>query len=154
LMAALATARDAAAVDVILPPQAAGQVVEFIAKLEAVTVQPDRRARVVINERTGTVVAGQDVTIAPVAISQGDLKLTIVRRNAVLPGGWQQPQLVLSDTEVGVAEREGAAYVAAAGTVAELMQALAKMKTPTRDAISILRAIKAAGALHADLIVQ
>jgi flagellar P-ring protein precursor FlgI len=116
---------------------------------------------VVINERTGTVVSGGAVRIAPVAISHGDLKVSIVTVNEA-----SQPQLiagfnpgvrslVVSNTRIEVEERGETGLVTAANdTVADLVQALTRIRTNTRDIISILRALKAAGALYADLVVQ
>jgi flagellar P-ring protein precursor FlgI len=134
--------------------------VDFISRLENVAVEPDVHARVVINERTGTLVSGGDVTISKVAISQGDLKLSIATENSV-----SQPFLAgasgngvrtayVSNSKVDIEEQNAAGFVMGSNTVSDLLQALAKMKVGTRDVISILRAIKTAGALHADLIVQ
>ena len=61
---------------------------------------------------------------------------------------------IVRNTQVEVEEAAGVGYLAGAGTVSDLVQSLARMKTSTRDIISILRAIKAAGALHAELVVQ
>lgn len=156
----LARARDASGIDIAVPAAQRPQLVDFLARVEGVQVEPDRRARVVINERTGTLVSGGDVRIARVAISQGDLKLSVATQNDV-----SQPYFVgqagpgvrtalVTNTKIDVEEQGGAGFVAAAGTVGDLMRTLAKSKTSTRDVISILRAIKAAGALHAELIVQ
>jgi flagellar P-ring protein FlgI len=134
--------------------------VPFIARLEALAVDPDRRAVVVVNERTGTVVSGGDVRIASVVVSHGDLRVSVATENSV-----SQPALVVnptaairtapvSNSRLDVTESAGPAYVAASNTVADLVQALARMRTNTRDVISILRAVKAAGALHADLLIQ
>jgi flagellar P-ring protein precursor FlgI len=157
---ALAQAHDAAGIDIAVPPAQRPALVDFLAQVENVMVEPDRRAKVVINERTGTLVAGGDVRIARVAISQGDLKLTISSENSASQpyfignAGPGVRTAIVTNTKVEVDEPSGAGFVAGAGTVGDLMQALAKMKTSTRDVISILRAIKAAGALHAELIVQ
>lgn len=157
----LAQAQDAAGVEIAVPAGRRTRLADFLAAVENVTVEPDRRARVVINERTGTVVAGGDVRIDKVAVSQGDLKVSIVTDNSV-----SQPFLVsrtgpevqtvaVSNSRVDVKEQGGAGYLPPqASTVAELVDGLARMHTSTRDIISILRAVKAAGALHADLIVQ
>jgi flagellar P-ring protein FlgI len=121
---------------------------------------PDRRAKVVLNERTGTVVSGGDVRISKVAISHGDIKVSI--RNETTAS---QPSFfghvgdgvrtaLVTNTQVNVEERGGAGFVAGGNTVSDLVQSLSRMKTPTRDIISILRAVKAAGALHAELIIQ
>ncbi|MRD48690.1 flagellar basal body P-ring protein FlgI [Caenimonas koreensis DSM 17982] len=156
----IAQARDASGIDIAVPEASRAQVVGFIARIENVAVQPDRRAKVVINERTGTVVAGGDVSIARVAISHGDLKISIASQNTV-----SQPSFVagagtgvrtaaVRNTRVDVDEPNGPGYLASGTTVADLVQSLARLKTSTRDVISILRAIKAAGALHAELVVQ
>jgi flagellar P-ring protein precursor FlgI len=156
----LARAKDASGVGITVPAEHRSQLVTFVARIEGVTVQPDRRAKVVINERTGTVVAGGDVTIDRVAISHGDLKLSVITDNTV-----SQPALIgiagpgirttaIVNSRVDVQEDSGPGYLASGTTVADLVQSLARLKTSTRDVISILRAIKAAGALHAELVVQ
>jgi flagellar P-ring protein precursor FlgI len=157
----LAKARDAEGIEIRVPDAQREQLVTFIAKIESLSVEADRRARVVINERTGTVVSGGDVSISKVAISHGDLKISIASRNTASQPGivWgSNPGVrtaLLTNTTVNVNEQNGPGYVApGSNTVADLVQSLAKLKTDTRDVISILRAIKAAGALHADLIVQ
>jgi flagellar P-ring protein precursor FlgI len=158
----LARAQDASGIDVQVPEEQRGTLAAFVARLEAVSVEPDRRARVVINERTGTVVSGGDVTLSRVAISHGDIKVSITQQNVasqpggllVRPGPGVQTAIV-SNTRVEVDEPRGLTYLAPGHhTVADLVQALVKLKTSTRDIISILRAIKAAGALHAELVVQ
>lgn len=156
----LAQARDASGIDLLVPEGQRQRVVAFVARLESVSVEPDRRAKVVINERTGTVVSGGDVQISRVAISHGDLKLSI--RNSVTasqPGfigtaGDGVRTALVTNTHVDVQEPAAPGFVTASATVADLVQSLVRLKTPTRDIISILRAVKAAGALHAELIVQ
>jgi flagellar P-ring protein FlgI len=156
-----ARAVDASGIEVRVPPLNRPNLVDFVARIENVAVEPDRRARVVINERTGTVVAGGDVRISKVAISHGDLKISIAQHNTasqpmnlVRPGPGIQTEVV-TNTRIDVEERNGPGFVnATSPSVADLVQSLNKLKTQTRDVISILRAIKAAGALHAELIVQ
>ena len=152
---------DAAAVGIAVPAERRADVAPFVMALEQVTVQPDGLARVVVNERTGTVVAGGDVRIARVAVSHGDLKVTVSAEHGV-----SQPLLVrqtgpqvrtqpYTNSELTVAEAANPAFVAAEhDTVAQLVQALSRLRVSTRDVISILQAVKAAGALHAELIVQ
>lgn len=159
--AGLAEAHDASAISIEVPAVQHDRLVDFIAKLESVEVEPDRRARVVINERTGTVVSGGDVRISQVAISHGDLKISIATTyTASQPFGniGNNPGIrtaIIPNTTMGVTEPEGPGYVGPGdNTVADLVQSLSKLKTDTRDIISILRAVKAAGALHADLIIQ
>ena len=156
----IARARDAAGIEIDVPPAMRQDLVAFLAHVENVAVEPDHRPRVVINERTGTVVAGGDVRIARVAISHGDLKISIATQNTVSQPaylGYAGPGVstaVVRNSQVDVEESTGVGYLAGAGTVSDLVQSLARMRTSTRDIISILRAIKAAGALHAELVVQ
>jgi flagellar P-ring protein precursor FlgI len=156
----LAHARDAAGIDIDVPTGQREQLVGYIARIENVAVQPDRRAKVVINERTGTVVAGGDVTISRVAISHGDLKISVAAQTSVsqpLTYGIAGPGVrtaAVTNSRMDVDEDGGPGYLTSGTTVADLVQSLARLKTSTRDVISILRAIKAAGALHAELIVQ
>lgn len=161
LGANLALAQDASGIEIRVPEGRRARLTDFLMAVENVSVEPDRRAKVVINERTGTVVAGGDVRISRVAVSQGDLKVTIVTDNSV-----SQPLLVsqtgagvrsarVANSRVDVEEQGETGFVAAgSNTVADLVQSLTRVKTNTRDIISILRAVKAAGALHAELIVQ
>ncbi|QHI99170.1 flagellar basal body P-ring protein FlgI [Xylophilus rhododendri] len=156
-----ARARDAEAIDIEVPADQRAQPVGFIARIEGLLVEPDGHARVVINERTGTVVAGGEVRISPVAVSQGDLRISIATVNSVSQPGaaWGAAAggrtALVANSTVDVNEQAGGAFLPpGSSTVADLVQSLARLKTNTRDVISILRAIKAAGALHADLIVQ
>ena len=157
----IAETKDASGIAIRVPENRRAHLADFLAAIENVRVEPDRRAKVVINERTGTVVAGGDVRIEKVAISHGDLKVSIVTDNSV-----SQPLLVrqtgpdvrtvvTANSRVNAAEGGETGFVAATNnTVADLVHALAKIKTNTRDIISVLRAVKAAGALHADLVIQ
>lgn len=157
----LAVAQDASGIEIRIPEGRRERLTDFLMAVENVSVEPDRRAKVVINERTGTVVSGGDVRISRVAISQGDLKVSIVTDNSV-----SQPLLVsqvgdgvrtarIANSRVDVEEHGETGFVAASSnTVADLVQSLTRVKTNTRDIISILRAVKAAGALHAELVVQ
>ncbi|QVQ29849.1 flagellar basal body P-ring protein FlgI [Achromobacter deleyi] len=157
----VARARDAAGVDIRVPEFDRDDLVTFVSRIEALSVAPDQRAKVILDERTGTVVSGGDVRLSKVAISHGDLRISIVTDNQVSQpifvrqaGGGIRTEVV-SNSSVDVREGEGNAFVMSEGsTVAELVQALTKIRTSTRDIISILRAIKTAGALHADLIIQ
>jgi flagellar P-ring protein precursor FlgI len=160
----VAEPRDGSAIDVRIPEAQRLHPVAFLARLENVLVEPDRRARVVINERTGTVVAGGDVRIARVAVSHGDLRVNIASETSVSQpmlvgvGNFQDNTGIQARTALVTNSRvdvdEGAGFVMSNNTVADLVHSLVKLKTNTRDVISILRAVKAAGALHADLIVQ
>lgn len=155
-----ARARDASGIEIEVPAAMRDDLVDFLARVENVGVEPDRRARVVINERTGTVVTGGDVRISRVAISHGDLKIAVESQNTVSQPaylGRTGPGVttaVVTNTRLDVEEPTAVGFLPGAGTVSDLVQSLARMKTSTRDIISILRAIKAAGALHGELVVQ
>lgn len=157
----VAQVRDAAGVEIAVPAAHQAHVAPFIMALESVSLQPDRIARVVVNERTGTVVAGGDVRIDRVAVSQGDLKVTVTAETTV-----SQPMFVrqtaagvrtqaVTNSQMAVDDKGNSAFVEARNnTVADLVQALARLHVSTRDVISILQAVKAAGALHAELVIQ
>ncbi|WP_332879664.1 flagellar basal body P-ring protein FlgI [Massilia sp. S19_KUP03_FR1] len=157
----LAHAQDAEGIEIAVPEAARARLVDFVTRIEKLAVEPDSRARVVVDERTGTVVSGGNVRIDRVVISHGDLKLSIVTDNLVSQplvvgraGDGVRTELV-SNSRIRVSERDETGYVSASNnTVADLISALTRIKTSTRDIISILRAVKAAGALHADLVVQ
>ncbi len=156
-----AKAVDAQGVVVSVPSVYQGRLVDLIRRIESLEVVTDQRARVVVNERTGTVVSGADVRIEPVAISYGDLKISVANETNVsqpiILGGYSPgvSSVPYTNTRVDVREQSGAAVVTqSGGTVSDLVQALAKLKTNTRDVVSILKALKSAGALHAELVVQ
>jgi len=156
----MADARDASGIEIRVPEDEQWHAVPFLARIENIWVEPDRRAKVVINERTGTVVAGGDVRIQKVAVSHGDLRVSItsetsVSQPLVLGGSPAGARTALvTNSQVDVSEPAGAGFVAGGNTVADLVQALARLRVNTRDIISILRAVKAAGALQAELVVQ
>lgn len=156
-----ASARDPDVVMVRIPEAYRGRFVDLIRQIELLEIAPDFRARVVVNERTGTVVSGATVRIAAAAISYGDLRISIVTDNAV-----SQPTLLrnpgagirteeFANSRIDLQEPSGATLVTQpGGTIADLVQALARLRTSARDVVSVLKALKAAGALHAELIVQ
>jgi flagellar P-ring protein precursor FlgI len=138
-----------------------GDLTSFAAEVQSVSVEPDRAARVVINERTGTIVAGGDVTISSVVISQGDIRVTVagqrdVTQPSFMDGFAGDPRsLVVTNTRMDVEQGASDAVVSFPNTtVADLVQGLSRVHVNTRRTIAILQAIKAAGALHADLVVE
>lgn len=132
------------------------QMAETIARLENLTVQPDAQARVVVDSKSGTIVIGADVRIDEVAISQGGLTVS-VRESATV----SQPEpfsigetVVVPQTAIEIARKEsGFAVVRGQVSLQELVDGLNAIGVGAREIISILQAIKAAGALHADLEV-
>ena len=161
LGAGTALAHDPDAVDVHVPDTYRSRFVDLMRVIESLEIAPDFRARVVINERTGTVVSGVNVQIAAAAISYGDLRISIVTDNTVSqptllvnPGDSIRTQTI-SNSHIDVHEPRGATLVTQpGGTIADLMQALGRLGISARDVVSVLKALKAAGALHAELVVQ
>lgn len=156
---AVARVRDARAIEIAT--QGAGDTYRLLSRIENVTIAPDALARVVVNERSGTVVAGGTVQISSVVISQGDIKVSIkVDNEASQPGevdGYapQVRSLIVSNTRIAVAEPPRDAVVRFPNTtVADLVTGLSRVHVRTREMIAILQAMQAAGALHADIIVQ
>ena len=154
--APVARADNAALVSVALPPSFASRPADFMAELEMLTVEADRAARVVINERTGTITMGKEVRISPVAILHGNLTVEMQTSFTVS----QPPPLSQGTTEVvpqvgvGVKEEPARNVVLKQGaTVEELVRALAAIGSTPRDMVAILQNLRAAGALEAELEV-
>lgn len=137
-------------------------LVAQIARLENLSVQQERKARVVVNERTGTVVAGGDVRLGQVSISHGDLKVEIRTDFQV-----SQPEGIYFRTGPGIESvvvpsttvraQDGEAplvRVPEGATVADLISALRAVRLTTRDVIAVLQSIKAAGSLDGELVIQ
>ena len=149
----------AAKVEVPVAPGTA--LPRLISRVERVAVSPDYAARVVVNERTGTVVAGANVRLGEVNISQGSLNVVISTQFEVSQPSWNYRSgpgvrtVVVPETEVQVTEdlREPV-QLAQGATVGDLVQALSQVKLSTTEVITVLQAIKQAGALHAELIIQ
>jgi flagellar P-ring protein FlgI len=137
-------------------------VVALIAAIENLPVEPDGKARVVVNERTGTIVSGGNVTLSEVTVSQGDIRVAIDQRFLVSqPDGiLYRPgrdirTVVVPDTTIDVAESETLAVNLPRGaTISDLVAALKGIRASSRDVIAILQGIKRAGALHAELVIQ
>jgi flagellar P-ring protein precursor FlgI len=155
-----ARAVDASTVDVQLPvPMQAGMLVDFLAGLEAVSFEPVEHARVVVNERTGTVIAGGSVKVLPVAIAHGNLTIHVRTRFSVSqppPYSFKGPgsTVVVPESEVAFEEEASLAVFEEAATIQELASALNALEVTPRDLISIFQALKQAGALQAELIVM
>jgi flagellar P-ring protein FlgI len=133
----------------------------LIAQIEGVMIEPDQLARVVINERSGTVVAGGPVQISSVVISQGDIKVSVTTDNQAsqpfVLGGFAPGarSLIVTNSKLEVTDAQNDAVVQFPNTtIGDLVMALNRAKVGTRSIIAILQAIKAAGALKADIIVQ
>jgi flagellar P-ring protein precursor FlgI len=154
--AGAAKAESAGLVTVSVPPEYAARTTEFVAELESLAVEADRPARVVLNERTGTIVLGKDVRIAPVAILHGNLNVEIqttftVSQPAPMSQGTTE---VVPQTTVTTKEEKARNVVLKQGaTVEELVRALAAIGSTPRDVIAILQNLRTAGAIEADIEV-
>jgi flagellar P-ring protein FlgI len=151
-----ARADNSSLVTVNVPPQFSGRSIEFVSELERLTVEPDQVARVVVNERTGTVVLGNEVRIAPVAIMHGNLTVEIQTRYLGIPAGpfSSAPPAVVPEVSVGARDEKSRNVLLKEGaTVEELVKSLAAIGSTTRDVIAILESLRAAGALDAELDV-
>jgi flagellar P-ring protein precursor FlgI len=150
----IARAENSALVSVAVPKQYAPT--EFLAELERLTVETDRPARVVVNERTGTIVMGKEVHISPVAIMHGNLTVEVQTSYVVSqPAPLSQGQTeVIPQVAVAVKEEKARNIVLKQGaTVEELVRALSSIGSTPRDVIAILQALQRAGALEAQLEV-
>ena len=152
----LAKAENSAVVAVTVPPDYAGRAVEFVAELESLEVKADRPAKVVINERTGTIVMGKEVRVSPVAIMHGNLTVEIQTLETVSqPGPLSNgTTAVVPQVKVNAKEEKPRSIVLNRGaTVEELVRALGAIGSTPRDVIAILQSLHAAGALEADIDV-
>jgi len=157
-----ARALDPAAVEITVPDAFKADPVGLFAKLEALEVEADAPARVVVSERTGAVVAGERVRIRPVAVSYGGLQVKVTTQPLVSqpgPSFGKNPNpsertVVAQVSAISASEESrGTLALPATTTVEDLAKALNTLGASARDLVTILQAIKAAGALDAELEV-
>lgn len=152
-----ARAVDGGTVEVRLEKGTQEEAVATVAAIETVEVIPDEPARVVLNERTGTVVIGEQVRVAPVAVAHGSLNVTVkttfgVSQPAPLSKG---KTVVVPDTTLHVEEGKRRSLALVQGvSLGQLVAGLNALGVTPQDLIAILQAIRAAGALHADIEVM
>jgi flagellar P-ring protein precursor FlgI len=154
--AALAHADSAGLVSVAIPPEFISRATEFLAELENVTVEADRPARVIVNERTGTIVLGKDVRISPVAILHGNLSVEIQTTYTVSqpgPNSQGTTQVIPLTTTTAKEEKARNIVLKQGATVEELVLALTAIGSTPRDVIAILQSLRSAGALEAEVVV-
>jgi flagellar P-ring protein precursor FlgI len=152
----IAAAENAGLVTVKVPREYLSRTVEFVSILENLPVEADRLARIVINERTGTIVMGKEVRIAPVSILHGALTVEVRTAFAVSqPTPFSQGQTVtVPEKDVGVSEEKARHVQLEPGaTVEDLVRALLAIGSTPRDVIAILQNLRAAGALEAEIEV-
>lgn len=149
---------DAGTVSVDIAATQAISPAHAISRLENITVEPETRARVVVDQRSGTIVMGQDVKISRVAVSQGGLTLKVEEAPvAVQPNPFADGETVVVPRTNAEIEQEpgiGLAEVPDTASLSDVVTGLNALGVAPRDMIDILKSIKAAGALHADFIVQ
>ena len=154
----VATTVDPGTVSLKIPEEYASRTVEFVASLETLEVRPDIPARVVLNERTGTIVMGENVRVSTVAVSHGNLSLVIKETPQVSqPGPFSQTgtTTVVPRTELKVEEESRRLTVMPEGaSIGDVVRALNLLGVTPRDLIGILQAVKASGALQADLMIM
>ena len=150
-----ARAVDARAIEVPVPVEYRGKTVDFLSRLENLRVHTDQVARVVMSERTGTIVVGENVRISTVAVSHGNLVLK-VRTDPII----SQPEpfsrggetVVVGDSEISVSEEEKSFVVLQEGaSIGDVVKALNAVGATPRDIVAIFQAIKRAGAIQAEL---
>jgi flagellar P-ring protein precursor FlgI len=149
---------DSATVSVRVPATYRSTIPELLARLEPLPVQVDAAARVVINERTGTVVVGGAVRLGPAAVAHGTLSVRISTQYAVSQpaplSGDKAQTVVVPEQQVDVQEKESKLLALEPGTTLEaVVRGLNALGATPRDIIAIMQALKAAGALRAELVI-
>ena len=152
-----ARALDGGSIELKAPSDLKDKPVELLSKLQDLDVDPVSAARVVINERTGTIVAGGDVRLSPVAIAQGGITIAIQENKQVVqPNAFAAGQTATVQNSDVQAEEKGPAlqFVKGAATLADVATSLSTLGVSPRELASILQALKGAGALRAEIVVQ
>jgi flagellar P-ring protein precursor FlgI len=151
-----AYAKDGGTITVKTPDELKTNMVKFVSIIENLDVKPDNTAKIVVDEKTGTVVMGESVLISTVAVSHGNITVQVKEdANVSQPMPFARGRTVATpDTQIKVEEDKGRWVVIPEGiTIRELVSAMNATGVPTRDIITILQTIKAAGALYAELDV-
>ena len=150
----VAKAESSALVSIDVPASYSTRPIEFVAEMENLTIEPDRKQRIVINERTGTIIIGKDVRITPVAIMHGSLSVEVrTTLDVSQPAPFSQGQTTTTP-EVDVKAKEAKAQnviLQQGATVEELSRALQAIGSTPRDIIAILQNMRAAGAIEAEI---
>ena len=150
-----ANAQDASSVVVNVPPQYRSNLVPLMASVENLEVSPDVPAKVVVDEKTGTVVLGRDVRISQAAVAHGNLQIVVQESEQVSqPGPFSAGQTVVTPgTDINVRVENRRLMMVEGATLQELVDGLNAIGATPRDLISILRTLQASGSLHASLEV-
>jgi flagellar P-ring protein FlgI len=156
LGASSARVSDPGTIELQVPGEYRNSVSDLVARLEPLAIAVDSTARVVINERTGTVVLGGDVQIGPAAVAHGNLSVRIATQYQVSqPQGFSRGQTTVTpNTQVNVEQEDRKLVALESGTtLADVVRALNTLGVTPRDIIAIMQALKAAGALRAEVVV-
>lgn len=153
---AIAKAENSSSVKLIKPSGFKGTIVDLITDIEQLPIQPDQIARVVIDERSGVIVIGADVKISTVAIAQGNLTVKITETPQVsqpnpFAANGETTVVPRTDIEINTGDDVNLGILETGVTLQDLVTGLNRMGVSPRDTITILQAIKAAGALQADI---
>lgn len=154
----VAVMRDAGTIELNIPATRSASTAHAIQRIENILVEPERRARVVVDHRSGTIVMGDEVRLSRVAVSQGNLTLRIEESPVVVqPNPFAEGEtVVVPRTNASIQENPGVslAEVPEGTSLSEVVAGLNALGVSPRDMIDILKSLKAAGALHADFIVR
>jgi len=148
---------DSSTVQVNVPKQFVGNVVALLTEIEQLQIEPDQPAKIIIDERSGIIVMGRDVRVSMVAVAQGNLTVTISETPQVSqPNAFARGRTrVVPRTSIGVQEDgKKLALVREGVSLQQLIDGLNALGVGPRDLIAILQAIKAAGAIQADIEVM
>lgn len=155
---AVAQMLDAGTVALNVPATRTESVAHALGRIENIQVEPERKARVVVDQRSGTIVMGEDVRISRVAVSQGNLTLKVEEQPLVIqPNPFSDGQAVVVPRTNAEIEEEpgiGLAEIPEATSLSTVIAGLNALGVSPRDMIDILKSIKASGALHAEFIVR
>ncbi len=155
---AVATMLDAGTVLIDIRATRQSSPAHALARIENILVEPENKARVVVDQRSGTIVLGEDVRISRVAVSQGNLTLRIQEKPIVIePNPFSAGKTVtVPRTSASIKEEPGIGLAEVRGgtSLSEVIAGLNALGVSPRDMIDILKSIKAAGALHAEFIVR
>ena len=148
-------AKDAGTIEISVPDSYLGNTVELVSFIENLEITPDNIAQVVLDERSGTVVMGGNVRISPIAISHGNMSIQVrlppppkPARPATVAGQAPAPEIEGDSIEANVLLLKGGA------DLKEIVDGFNKIGATTRDLVQVLKAIKSASALHAELVIR
>lgn len=154
----VATMLDSGTVTLDINQTRMRSVAHALGRIENIPVEPERKARVVVDQRSGTIVMGDDVRISRVAVSQGNLTLRIQEQPlAVQPSPFAEGEVVVVPRTTADIQEEpgiGLAEIPDGASLSEVIAGLNALGVAPRDMIDILKSIKAAGALHAEFVVR